>query len=235
MLERVEARLDLKPERPVGDTAYGRVPMLGWLVEEKHIAPHVPVWDKNQCRDGTFSSHEFEWEGEADQYRCPAGKALRPRQKHYKNRPSRVTKDNTIIYATGKADCRDCRLKSRCCRTHRFAKSDAVSTKMRATWPALSSRLPTTTGHAMIEIRSRCYLPISSAFCDSIGCAGSAGRTTNSGWPPPLRISGNWPCCEGKGCLVARPVRPLDAKSSCLTPEHHHRTSMMEKKIDLSV
>lgn len=42
MIERTEERFDLKPERLVGDTAYGAAPMLNWLVEEQGIAPHVP-------------------------------------------------------------------------------------------------------------------------------------------------------------------------------------------------
>ncbi len=35
MVERVEARFDLTPERLIGDTAYGTAPMLAWMVEEK--------------------------------------------------------------------------------------------------------------------------------------------------------------------------------------------------------
>jgi IS5 family transposase len=42
MIERTEERFGLKPERVVGDTAYGAAPMLNWLVEEKGIAPHIP-------------------------------------------------------------------------------------------------------------------------------------------------------------------------------------------------
>jgi hypothetical protein len=37
MIERVEERFEVKPQRLVGDTAYGVEPMLGWLVEDKHI------------------------------------------------------------------------------------------------------------------------------------------------------------------------------------------------------
>ena len=40
MIERVEERFDLKPKRLIGDTAYGSAAMLGWLVDEKQIAPH---------------------------------------------------------------------------------------------------------------------------------------------------------------------------------------------------
>jgi hypothetical protein len=46
MIERTEERFGLKPERLVGDTAYGAASMLNWLVEEKGIAPHIPVFDK---------------------------------------------------------------------------------------------------------------------------------------------------------------------------------------------
>ncbi len=43
MVDRVEERFDLKPDRLVGDTAHGTGAMLGWMVEEKRIAPNVPV------------------------------------------------------------------------------------------------------------------------------------------------------------------------------------------------
>ena len=35
MIERVEKRFDLKPQRLIGDTAYGTGAMLGWMVEEQ--------------------------------------------------------------------------------------------------------------------------------------------------------------------------------------------------------
>ena len=59
MIERVEQRFGLKPERLIGDTAYGAAPMLAWLVDDKGIEPHVPVWDKTQRKDGTLSSTDF--------------------------------------------------------------------------------------------------------------------------------------------------------------------------------
>ena len=33
MLDRVEERLDIKPKKLIGDTAYGTAQMLGWLVD----------------------------------------------------------------------------------------------------------------------------------------------------------------------------------------------------------
>jgi len=35
--------------------------MLGWVVDEKQIAPYVPVWDKVR-RDSTFERKEFVWD-----------------------------------------------------------------------------------------------------------------------------------------------------------------------------
>jgi IS5 family transposase len=59
MIERVEQRFDLKPERLIGDMAYGAADFLGWMVNEKAIEPHVPVWDKTQRHDDTLSSSEL--------------------------------------------------------------------------------------------------------------------------------------------------------------------------------
>lgn len=35
--------------------------MLGWLVDEKQIEPHAPVFDKSERDDGTFSRSDFQW------------------------------------------------------------------------------------------------------------------------------------------------------------------------------
>jgi hypothetical protein len=45
MIERTEARFGLKPDRLATDTAYGSASTLVWLVNDKAIEPHVPVWD----------------------------------------------------------------------------------------------------------------------------------------------------------------------------------------------
>ena len=105
LLERVEQRLGLRPQKLIGDTAYGAAPMLGWLVDEKSIAPHVPVWDKSRRKDDTFSVGDFVWQPENDAYQCPAGKLLSSRQRHFKERPTKVTKANTIIYRASPSDC----------------------------------------------------------------------------------------------------------------------------------
>ena len=121
MIDRVEDRFDLKPQRLIADTAYGTAPMLAWMVDEKAIEPHVPVFDKTERKDGTFERTAFEWDAQADEYRCPAGQTLRRERRQYKNPRNHITKANTIIYRAGQRDCTACPLKSQCCpnTTHR--------------------------------------------------------------------------------------------------------------------
>jgi hypothetical protein len=40
--------------------------MLGWLVDERAIEPHVTVFDKSARTDGTFSREEFTYDCERD-------------------------------------------------------------------------------------------------------------------------------------------------------------------------
>ena len=91
MIERVEERFDLKPERLIGDMAYGTAPMLGWMVEDKEIEPHVPVWDKTERDDGTLSSQRLPWDEQANEYRCPQGQPLRSERRAFKNAAYRTS------------------------------------------------------------------------------------------------------------------------------------------------
>jgi hypothetical protein len=59
MIERTEDRLGLCPERLAADSAYGSAEMLGWLVNEHAIEPHIPVFDKSARDDGTFSREDL--------------------------------------------------------------------------------------------------------------------------------------------------------------------------------
>ncbi len=122
MVDRVENRFDLKPQRLIGDTAYGTASMLAWMVEEKWIEPHVPVWDKTERNDGTFSRDEFQWDGGAGEYRCPAGKPLRSEWRRFKAPREHITKADTIIYRARQSDCAGCSMKSRCCPNTTFRK-----------------------------------------------------------------------------------------------------------------
>lgn len=60
MIDRVERRFAIKPTRLIGDMAYGAADLLGWMVNDKAIEPHVPVWDKTQHEGGTPPSSDFQ-------------------------------------------------------------------------------------------------------------------------------------------------------------------------------
>jgi transposase len=115
MIERVEATFALKPERLIGDMAYGTAAMLAWMVEDKGIEPHVPVWDKTQRTDESLSSSDFQWNAEADEYRCPQGHPLRSQWRAFRNPRNHITKADTIIYRSSQSACKSCPLKARCC------------------------------------------------------------------------------------------------------------------------
>lgn len=122
MNERVEVQFDIKPERLIGDTAYGTAPMLAWMVEEKDIEPHVPVWDKTERKNDSFSSNDFHWSEAAEEYLCPAGNPLRSEWRALKNERSHVTKANTIIFRSRQTDRANCPMKAKCCPNTAFRK-----------------------------------------------------------------------------------------------------------------
>lgn len=59
MIERAMDRFGLYPERLAGDSAYGAAEMVGWLVEDHGIEPHVAVIDKAERTDGRLSRSDF--------------------------------------------------------------------------------------------------------------------------------------------------------------------------------
>jgi len=73
MMDRVRRRFDLQPQRLAGDTAYGAVRLLKWLVD-RSITPHIPVWDKSARPDGTFSRADFIFNQERNIYVCPGAR-----------------------------------------------------------------------------------------------------------------------------------------------------------------
>jgi transposase len=107
MIGRVDERLGLYPERLAGDSAYGSAEMLDWLVHERGIEPHIPVFDKSKRADDTFSRSDFTYDHEADVYRCPGGKML--------TTTGTIVNDNQLLYRASKYDCQACALKPRCC------------------------------------------------------------------------------------------------------------------------
>src|SRR3954467_967894 len=108
MIERTAKNFALYPARLMGDSAYGSAEMLGWLVDQHGIEPHVTVFDKSARKDGTFSREDFRYDHERDVYFCPGGKTLT-------TTGTRVNDDATILYRTTKHGCAGCALKSTCC------------------------------------------------------------------------------------------------------------------------
>jgi transposase len=107
MIERTEERFDIKPAYLAADTAYGSADTLNWIVNEKKIAPHIPVIDKSKREDGTFSREDFRFDEEQNIYICPAGKAL--------TTTGHIGPDHAIRYQASLPDCRVCALKPKCC------------------------------------------------------------------------------------------------------------------------
>jgi transposase len=108
MIDRVEERFGLYPEKLAADRAYGSAEMLGWLVHERGIEPHIPVFDKSARTDGTFERDDFTYDRESDVYFCPAGKMLTCKG-------TLVNDGATLMYRASKYDCDACQLKPRCC------------------------------------------------------------------------------------------------------------------------
>jgi hypothetical protein len=89
------------------DTAYGSAATLDWLINEKKIAPHIPVIDKSRREDGSLSRADFTFDKERNVYVCPRGKLLRT--------TGTIHAGETILYRARTSDCGPCPLKAQCC------------------------------------------------------------------------------------------------------------------------
>jgi transposase len=105
MLERVRHRFGLQPQRLAGDSVYGAVRLLKWLVDRK-ITPHVPVWDRSARSDGTFSRADFVFDHQRNIYICPGGAEL--------TSTGNVDQGHIVYYRANKSDCSTCALKPKC-------------------------------------------------------------------------------------------------------------------------
>lgn len=114
MIERTQDRFGLTPERLAADTGYGDAANLGWLVDEKDIEPHIPVFDKSARSDGTFERSAFTFDAQDDSYLCPGGKRLRPRNRNFSQPRAGVDQDGFIRYRARQKDCSGCALRQSC-------------------------------------------------------------------------------------------------------------------------
>src|SRR5438034_6131427 len=97
MIERTQERFEIKPAYLAADTAYGSADTLNWIVNEKKIAPHIPVIDKSKREDGTFSREDFRFDQERNIYICPADKVL--------TTTGHIGPDHALRYQASLPDC----------------------------------------------------------------------------------------------------------------------------------
>ena len=115
MIDRTAEHFDVTPSRLVADAGYGSAEMVGWLVDERGIEPHVKLMDKSERADGTLSRSDFVFDAENNLYACPGGRELRKYHRAFAKPRDGLTKDGTMIYFARKQDCEACALKPKCC------------------------------------------------------------------------------------------------------------------------
>ncbi len=194
MIERTEERFGLWPERLAADTAYGSAEMLAWLVHERVIEPHIPVFDKSQRTDGTFSRDDFTY----DQGARLSTSALLGRNagsaKIYAS-GTFVDENGMMRYRASKLDCEACELKPRCCpktparkiprSIHEGARDmarDIAKTEAYVTSRRERKKIEMLFAHLKRILR-----------LDRLRLRGPTAPETSSFSPPPPKTSESWP------------------------------------------
>ena len=169
--------------------------MLGWMVEDKGIAPHVPVWDRSERKDGTLSSSEFVWDEQANEYRCPQGHALLSDRRQFTKPRDRITKAGTILYSASQHDCTGCPMKQQCCPNMPMRKiMRSVHERSRdvareiATTPQYQQSRRDRKKVEMLFAHLKRILKL-----DRLRLRGLTGARTSSCWQRPLRTCDEWP------------------------------------------
>jgi transposase len=113
MLERTQDRFGVWPERLAADAAYGSAENLAWLVHERGIEPHMPVFDKDRT-DGSFARSDFAYDHERDVYICPGGQELRQYWQEGRAAKAQPPANGLYRYRARKAECDSCSLRAQC-------------------------------------------------------------------------------------------------------------------------
>lgn len=108
MLDRKTECFDIRPDWLAADTAYGSEDNLVEIVLKRQILPFIPVIDKGERMDGTWSRSDFTWDDENDRYICPEGRDLRRRRRNYSNPERFSTEMRPRRYRASKTDCQSC-------------------------------------------------------------------------------------------------------------------------------
>lgn len=115
MIDRTQERFGIWPQRLAADTGYGDAANIAWLVHERGIEPHIPIFDHARRRTGSFQREEFRYDHQDDLYVCPGSKELLPRRRNFAALRGDVDQDGFIRYRASKHDCEACALKPQCC------------------------------------------------------------------------------------------------------------------------
>lgn len=120
--------------------------------EEAGMIPHVPATRNvnNQGGGNLFDRTEFTWQPETDSYLCPAGKMVRRKQLH--------RKDRAVLYQAQASDCGPCSLKPRCTKApqrmlSRHMDEDALNRMHQRTTPALMRLRRSTVEHPFATLK----------------------------------------------------------------------------------
>jgi transposase len=168
MIDRTEDRFGLKPARLAADTAYGSAATLNWIVNDKKIAPHIPVLDKSRRDDGKVN--------------CCTQQAGSMMARRF----STVPEPPIVVLARSRLGAAP---------RHPSARSRAASTKALAMLPVHWSALKRSSNRVAIANASRCCSPTSSAFSNwvAFGFVVPVERRTSSRWPPLHRTCAGSP------------------------------------------
>src|SRR3982751_756494 len=103
LLDRVQERQGLQPQRLAADKLYGSGAFLSWLLQ-RQVEPHIPVIDRRAQRKGILTRDAFTYDAATDAFLCPEAKTLTcftisPERRHYKAKTE---------------DCRECPQKKQC-------------------------------------------------------------------------------------------------------------------------
>jgi transposase len=111
LLESHRLNTGIKVDTVVADSKYGTVENF-LACHDRGVEAHMPDLQESTAKRieklGIFSEERFEYDGESDTYRCPAGHRLKPRSLHQ----SRQSRD----YASSKKICAACPLREQCTR-----------------------------------------------------------------------------------------------------------------------
>ena len=120
------------------------------------MVPHVPATRNvnNQGGGNLFDRTKFTWQPETYSYLCPAGKTVRRKQLH--------RKDRAVLYQAQASDCGSCSLKSRCTQApqrmlSRHMDEDALNRMHQRTTPALMRLRRSTVEHPFATLKYRIF------------------------------------------------------------------------------